>query len=68
MISSIVDSLKAYSPIKKEMIYESSLNTDQLVMLSGIDGLNNNSIEKTLGEKFSEGMSHEATFSKRSAS
>ena len=68
MILSIVDSLKASSTVKKAMIYESSLKTRQLVMLAGIDGLNNNSIEKTLGENVSEGMSHEDTFSKRSAS
>ena len=68
MILSIAISLKASSPIKKAMIYESSLKTRQLVMLAGIDGLNNNSIEKTLGEKISTGMSREAAFTKRSAS
>ena len=68
MISSIVDSLNASSPVKKEIIGESSLKTRQLVILSGMDGLNNNSIEKAVGEKFSAGISHEATFANKSAS
>lgn len=44
----------------------SSLNTHQLVMLSGIDGRKISSIENLLGLKSSGGMSLEATFSRRS--
>jgi hypothetical protein len=37
-------------------------------MLSGIDGLNNNSIENALGERPSAGNSLEATLANKSAS
>ena len=44
----------------------SSLNTLQLVMLSGMDGLKINYIENLSGLKSSEGISLEATFANRS--
>ena len=47
-------------------MYGSSLNTLQLVMLSGMDGLKINSIENLSGLKSSEGMSLEATLANRS--
>ena len=47
-------------------MFGSSLNTLQLVMLLGIDGLKINSIENLSGLKSSEGMSLEATFASRS--
>jgi hypothetical protein len=50
------------------MIYWSSSNTLQFVMLSKIDGLNNNSIENTLGEIPSVGNSLEATLANKSSS
>lgn len=44
-----------------------SLNTHQLVMLLGIEGRKNNSIENLSGLKSLGGMSLEATLAKRSA-
>jgi hypothetical protein len=50
------------------MIYWSSSNTLQLVILSEIDGVKNNSIENSLGERPSVGNSLEATLANKSSS
>ena len=49
------------------MMSGSSLNTLQLVMLSGMDGLKINYIENLSGLKSSEGINLEATLANRSA-
>jgi hypothetical protein len=50
------------------MICLSSSNTHQLVMLSGINGLNNNSTENALGEKPSTCNNFEMTLANKSTS
>ena len=52
VISSIADSLKVSSFVKKYNIYVLSSKTRQLMILSGIDGLKIKSIEKVICEKY----------------
>ena len=60
--------LSSYDPsdVRKLTIYASLLNTLQFVTLSGIDGLNINSIENLSGLKSYEGISLDATLASKS--
>ena len=66
--SSIAESLKVSSFVRKFNTCVSLSNICQLKILSGMEGLKINSTEKKSEVRFSEGINFDATFASKSAS